>query len=185
MYPIRSSARSAGISSFLACCSRPVSGRSLSMDLLLDHISLLPDFSTLLHDDMLLALAFHSCPLTLFPADSYCLVSGMFLYTCIPRRHLSSFLISLPRVISHAPSRLRGVCNRVHFTDAMQNPFKLFPTDCYLLISSIFCSWSRCVLNWLSAFSCKCSCDRYETLSNLLVVDQLPSVECRWFPLSW
>ena len=79
MYPIRSSARSAGISSFLACCSRPVSGRSLSMDLLLDHISLLPDFSTLLHDDMLLALAFHSCPLTLFPADSCCLVSGMFL----------------------------------------------------------------------------------------------------------
>ena len=79
MYPIRSSARSAGISSFLACCSRPVSGRSLSMDLLLDHISLLPYFSTLLHDDMLLALAFHSCPLTLFPADSCCMVCGIYL----------------------------------------------------------------------------------------------------------
>jgi hypothetical protein len=49
------------------------------MDDLLDHISLLPDTSTLLHDDMLLAPAFHSCPLTLFPADSNYLVSGMYL----------------------------------------------------------------------------------------------------------
>ena len=59
--------------------SRPVSGRSLSMELLLDHISLLPDFPTLLHDEMVLAPAFHSCPLILFPADSCCMVCGIYL----------------------------------------------------------------------------------------------------------
>ena len=67
--------RSAGSNCLLVYFSRPGPGRSFSMDLLLDHISLLPDYSPLLNDDMLLAPAFHPGPL----ADTYCLVSGKYL----------------------------------------------------------------------------------------------------------
>ena len=88
-------------------------------------------------------------------------------------------------MISHAPSRLGGVCNRVHCTDAIQTHFKFFPASCYLLISYIFCSWSRCAFDYLSACSCNFSCDRFQILSNLLVAEQLPSIECWLFPLSW
>ena len=49
------------------------------MDLLLDHISFLPDYYPLLKDDMLLAHPFHPGPLTLFPTDSYCLIFGMYI----------------------------------------------------------------------------------------------------------
>ena len=71
--------RSAGINWLLVCFSRPVSSRSLLMDLLLDHISLLPDYHPLLNDNILLGSASHSGHLTSFPTDSYCLLSGMYL----------------------------------------------------------------------------------------------------------
>ena len=52
------------------------------MDLLLDHISLLPDFSTLLHDDMLslllsipvLSPCFRPIPIAWYPVCFYTLV---------------------------------------------------------------------------------------------------------------
>ena len=47
------------------------------------------------------------------------------------------------------------------------------------------CSWLRCVLDNLSDCSCNFTCDRFHTLSNLLVADQLPLAECWSFPLSW
>ena len=99
------------------------------MDLLLDHISLFPDDYPLLNDDMLLAPAFHPGPLTLFPTDTYCLVSGKYLWTCIPRPHLGSFHIGNSHMISCVPPRLRGVHNLVDFADAMQTHINWFPAS--------------------------------------------------------
>ena len=71
--------RSAGINWLLACFSRPVSRRSLLMDLMLGHISLLPGYHPLLNDDVLIVSAFHPVPLTSFPTGSYYFISGMYL----------------------------------------------------------------------------------------------------------
>ena len=73
LYPVSLYQLLAGL--FLSSMSR----RPFSMDLLLDHISFLPDYYPLLKDDMLLAHHFHHGPLALFPTDSYCLTFGMYI----------------------------------------------------------------------------------------------------------
>ena len=81
MYQIHSSVcfHSASMNWLLVCFSRPVSRRSLLMDLMLDHIGLLPGYHPLLNDDVLIVSAFHPVPLTSFPTDSYYFKSGMYL----------------------------------------------------------------------------------------------------------
>ena len=87
--------RSAGINCLLSYFSRTGPGLSFSMDLLLDHISFLPDYYPLLKDDMLLAHHFHHGPLALFPTNSYCLISGLLV------ERTSARFISVNRISFH------------------------------------------------------------------------------------